>query len=314
MNRPKPPRRRTSSEVKIQCLLPKRNNGEYFEVALKSLTEQTYPFSNITVSDNYSTDGSYVRLQEVAGEHQNVNVVRPPVPLESYGEHIAWLIGEVGIDSSYTLIASSDDVWHANFNSAMVHEISRFLEHPMCLFCDRIFIDSLGKRLGATGNLSRPSSLDGQRAFDFYLQGCCYIISGALFQTSLLKPLADLLEKTRNAADWFLLLEAARTGEVRYLAKGLFDYRVHPQGTGVNAGIDDSEHVLVALDNYALWLEAVGDSVAARRVVCALESARGGGDRLQTSHPRVERAARRIQMWSTVTGATYFLRGILGRQ
>ncbi len=43
--------------MKVECLIPKRNNGNYFPAAIESLINQSSGYSRILISENHSIGG-----------------------------------------------------------------------------------------------------------------------------------------------------------------------------------------------------------------------------------------------------------------
>lgn len=219
--------------MNIQCLVPKYNNGKYFEAALKSLAEQTVPFTSILVSENHSTDGSSGLIEKLALKYKNVSYFTPAVPAKTYGHNVAELIERMNPEAEYVLIASSDDIWDKHFVERMIRFIKHAPEPIAAVYSDRVLIDSKGKLLGATGNVSSKTiyPVAQYEAFQYFSGGCSYIISGALFRADVVRKAATLARETANSFDWILMMEAARCGSVGYLAQLLFQYRLHPFNT-----------------------------------------------------------------------------------
>jgi len=234
--------------MKVECLIPKRNNGNYFPAAIESLINQSSGYSRILISENHSTDGSFETTLACANPARNIEVIVPPSPLSSFGENVAFLLEHVREDTDYVHIASSDDIWLPTFLS----EILKFIieqNGPNLVFCDRFIISEAEKILDVTGSLTIPTAVCPPQSFPFYVQGCMYIIAGALIKADLARRTASLLRQTHFSADWILMMESARDGAVSYLASPLFLYRHHPNSS-THLGKKHAE----ALSVYHLWL------------------------------------------------------------
>jgi len=213
--------------MKISFVIPKRNNAEYFENAILSVCNQKLKPFEIIISENYSTDGSYESTIEL-GKRLHIKVVIPDKPL-SYGENVAFALSNVSKEAEYICIGASDDIWHPNFLNKLVKKISKNKKNITLIYSDYYLINEQDDEFGATGTFRKPLIISGENAFKFYLSGCSYIITGALFNASFLlkTDTIELIKNTANSADWMLLLEAARSGTVIYYPYPLFYRRVH---------------------------------------------------------------------------------------
>lgn len=220
--------------MKVQCLIPKYNNGRYIEAAIKSILNQKYPFHSILVCENHSKDGSANFIKELAFKDNRIKFFIPQKFAPSFGHSVAELIEHIDLDTDYVHIASSDDIWDKLFLQKLVNFIDKNNKNNLsAIFCDRILIDENSKCLGATGNLRIPSVIynTDYNGFKYFSKGCSYIISGALFKTDVVKNLASLARKTNSSFDWILMLEASRLGSIGYFSEPLFQYRLHENNT-----------------------------------------------------------------------------------
>jgi len=109
--------------MKIQCLLPKYNNGQYFSSAIESLLKQTSPFSSIIISENHSNDGSIKLVEQYANNYSNIKYFIPNTFAPTFGHNVAELLKKIDITADFILIASSDDIWQPTFNEKMIYFI-----------------------------------------------------------------------------------------------------------------------------------------------------------------------------------------------
>lgn len=221
--------------MKVQCLIPKYNNGKYFEQTLLSLINQTVPFSSILISENYSTDGSDVLVKKLCEKYDNVTYFTPNQPAKSFGENVAELIDRIDPNADYVHIASSDDLWHHDFVEKMIAFHEKYKNSNLAgIYSDRILINENNKIIGATGNLTTPNiiSFDSNyTSFKHFSQGVVYLIAATFFRADFVRSLASLGRKTENSFDWIIMLEASRLGNIGYLDKALMRYRLHTSNT-----------------------------------------------------------------------------------
>lgn len=241
----------------IACLLPKRNCGDYFPQAIESLLLQKLPFSSITISENHSDDGS----QSIADTYSSsvVSVLVPGTPRSSFGASCQFLL-ENRPCADYYLIASADDVWSCRFLElcAKVLEDNTNLS---AIFTDRILIDARSRIFGATGNFHIPRIMSSSFATNYFSKGCYYIISGCLFRADIIQEAVEYASITGNSFDWALMLRAASLGDVAYLPRPLFKYRVYPQSTS-------SQHLKSHYHNLLLFSKLYDISISLCDIPC----------------------------------------------
>src|SRR6187402_1328941 len=85
------------------------NGHEYLKEQLNSLCEQTYPFIEIIISDDHSTDDSYVMLEQYAKKDDRISLYRNNRNL-GYINNFSRAGGYA--KGSYIAISDQDDVWH----------------------------------------------------------------------------------------------------------------------------------------------------------------------------------------------------------
>ena len=230
------------NSIDVVCLLPKRNNRKYYQDAYHSLCFQRLPYSHILVCENHSTDGSFERTYQLAEESSITTVFTPCFPSQSFGESILNLV-QRRPSADYYHIASSDDIWRDSFLADMVGALKAYGPSVAAVFCDRIYIDHAGAVQGASGNVSLPRLIPQRRALPYFLRGNAYNISGALFREDVISSAASFASVTGDTIDWALIIEAARLGDIVYVCKPLYGYRIHPSNTATTSSYSSWESI-----------------------------------------------------------------------
>lgn len=247
----------------LQCIIPKRNHGEFIVEAINSIQGQDIPFDRVIISENYSTDGSQ-ELTLSLNKRKGVEVLMPESSQCSYGENVAFLVSHLKRDGGFTLIGAADDIWIPTFTRQLVKKVQSINNNDVlnCIFSDYWLINKSNKVEGLTGSWTKPTLSSFNDAFLYYSKGCSYIISGAMFKTDFLIEREGLIRGTGNSADWVLIMEAARMGSVYYYCRTLFLRRVHSGNTSTQ---EPNSHE-GALIFYIKWLLEQGDVHAAKRI------------------------------------------------
>jgi glycosyltransferase involved in cell wall biosynthesis len=265
-------KRQLSRPINVSCLLPKRNNKQYFPNAYQSLCSQRLPYSSILICENHSTDGSFESTYELAEGSSITSVVTPLSPAASVGESLRHLL-QCRPSADYYHIASSDDIWSDSFLAVMLKTLQHCDSNVSAIFCDRIYIDNNGSVTGASGNVSLPKLIPQARALPYFLRGNAYNIAGALFRSDVVCNADSFASVTGDAIDWALMIEAARLGDIVYICKPLYKYRIHPSNTATTSGYSPYECVNNWLLDTPLadQFRVIHDSQRARHTVSSLQ-------------------------------------------
>jgi len=294
--------------MKISIVIPKRNNRQYYQMAIDSFLAQTEKPFEILLSENHSTDGSFEEVLRKFGANSQIKLVIPPQPLDTYSKSVSFAVENASADADYICIAGSDDFWNPNF----IREMNKALEYhkrlqPNLIYCDRfLFSEELGV-FDCSASLRKPLIVSGIEAFDFYSRGCSYSISGALFKTTLIKKLAREFSWASNVSDFFFSMEAARLGVVVYFPKQLFSYRVHSLSTTTIVGNIEKAPVEKPLHSYHLYLKSVGDPLSSEKIRRKLNDFKIEGIEPIKSTWFYGKVAKSIRLIFAKAGLTFFI-------
>lgn len=232
--------------IEVACLLPKRNNGQYYEQAFNSLIMQKSPYSNILVCENHSTDGSQELPYRLAEGLEKVTVFTPDRPA-STEEYCLALLDNLP-SSDFYHFASSDDIWSPNFLKTMKSAIRAAGPNVTAAFCDTVHFDNKGL-IAVTGNVKVPRVLTQPIALRYFMQGCAFYQSSALFRADIVQSFRGHPPSTGPVIDWAMMIEAARHGNILYICKPLFHHRIH-HGSTSNSSEHKSRNLLDCLWPY----------------------------------------------------------------
>lgn len=217
------------SNPRVACLLSKRNNGPYFKDALESLLSQDYPFSDILISENHSTDGSEDLAFEAEKTYKNIKAFRPEQPAETGADATLNLLDRMP-EADYYHFASADDIWDKTFISRLVQAFQSSNHYSSAAYCD--FVDFYeDKIVRVSGNSYVPGYMSQGYALNHFLSGCSYLHQSALFHRDAVKSFHSQASLTSHSIDWAMMIDAAMLGGVIYYCKPLFYHRLHSGST-----------------------------------------------------------------------------------
>jgi glycosyltransferase involved in cell wall biosynthesis len=201
---------------KITILLATYNGVKFIDEQLASLIAQIDVQIEIHVNDDGSTDGTLERLDywkqegliKTLTHSQHIGATRAFLKLlrESQGQ------GPVAF-------CDQDDVWASDKLISQVNSLEN--DMPMLVSCKRRYIDSLGKNIGASKDLSfQPNFLNA-------------LVENVVPGNSMMlnQKAVMLINKYENPEithydSWIYLLLAA-LGECKYISRDLLGYRIH---------------------------------------------------------------------------------------
>lgn len=217
------------STPKVLILLACYNGEVYITEMVESLIAQDYMNTQIILSDDYSSDGTWSVLEKLAEQYPNrITCYRPEQRCGSAQKHFMHLLREFH-DAPYVMFCDQDDVWHPDKVSktlalmrdteedgkpCMVHTdlrvVDRDLQEISPSFCVHSGLD--GKRLAVN-----------QLLVQNVVTGCTMMLN---------RPLAELACRDVDAEammmhDWWIALLASCCGKTAFLDEATIDYRQH---------------------------------------------------------------------------------------
>mgnify|MGYP002713064862 CR=1 FL=1 len=120
--------------------VPVRNGGEMLRAALAAIEAQDYPNIEVIISDNCSSDETFVIAAEFGRRHPNARIIRQEEPLTAF-ENFMWLIDQAKGD--FFCWCAHDDLRSPDFVSGLLHGFDGNDNAHLC-FGDLEIMDSHG--------------------------------------------------------------------------------------------------------------------------------------------------------------------------
>lgn len=209
---------------KISIVLCTCNGEAYLRGQIDSLLAQTYPFHELIVQDDCSTDstGHIIRSYQQKYPERNIRFYANP---QRMGFNKNFLTALQRAEGDYIACCDQDDIWVENKLGTLVREMGD---------CPLIFHNSW-----VTGNRTKAYPLYGQP-----LPECFPPLYAALYPRAYGHQILfrkDVLERTRPfwgynvSYDYLLFTLASSMGRVRYLHAPLVYWRRHEEAATYNA-------------------------------------------------------------------------------
>lgn len=209
---------------KISIILCTCNGEAYLRGQIDSLLAQTYPFHELIVQDDCSTDstGHIIRSYQQRYPERDIRFYANPQRM-GFNKNFLTALQRAGGD--YIACCDQDDIWVENKLETLVREMGD---------CPLIFHNSW-----VTGNRAKAYPLYGQP-----LPECFPSLYAALYPRAYGHQILfrkDVLERTRPfwgynvSYDYLLFTLASSMGRVRYLHTPLVYWRRHEEAATYNA-------------------------------------------------------------------------------
>lgn len=220
-----PPVAELPHKLTVAVCIGTYNQGPYLRECIESILAQSYPVSEIWVSDDASTDNTAAVMAELGQLYPTVHSYRQPVNLGIAG-NLSWVLAQPTTDLIGRI--DSDDRYEPDYIATLVRLLE---EHPQAGYahCDIHEIDSTGqhlrvRRLSRTAAYEAPDTALQRSASGYRVAANCLLYRAqALRQADYYHP----NQGWRSAEDWDLVLRITINGWGNvYAPTPLASYRV----------------------------------------------------------------------------------------
>jgi glycosyltransferase involved in cell wall biosynthesis len=226
--------------MKTTCLINNYNYKEYICEAIESALLQTYPFDEVIVVDDASTDGSATLIKEKYGLNSSIKII---LKKNNEGQLAAATTGFLESKGDIIFFLDADDFYHPQY---LEIALNIYKENPVCgfLYCE------MGLFSHIRNNYQAPSQSQISQ-YKSYLQDCGYSIilvmeeqrfvgspsSGNSIQRKYLSEIlpCPYIEYDRIWTDNCVVFGSSVLGARKFLIKiPLVGYRLHDQNAFLN--------------------------------------------------------------------------------
>lgn len=213
------------------------NEAPYIRAAIQSILDQDYPQLEIVLSDDGSTDGTWVTMQEMAAAHagpHRITLYRNPHNL-GIGSQLNAAVARTEAD--LIVLANGDDISDPTRIRRTVEAWRETTPHAMAVWTDLGQINAAGEPLPRV----MPCVVDTSDLVAAVAQRFCGVPAASLAVDrhvfEAFGPLPDNLILEDNP----LLARAVLLGRVARIAEPLVHYRVHGDNISQSYAISDFE-------------------------------------------------------------------------
>lgn len=197
------------------------NGKQYVREQLDSIIGQDYPWVEILIRDDGSTDGTVQILEEYAREYSNVSYYEG----KNLGviDSFFHLMNQASRDCTYYALADQDDVWKPEKIRIAVEHIKKEKSTRPLLYCSATTLVDADLNL-LPDQMKKPSIRVGfgNALVENRATGCTCVMNQSLLEYMKQQPVEDVIMH-----DWWLYLAANCYGKVIYDQHSYILYRQH---------------------------------------------------------------------------------------
>jgi len=210
----------------ISIVLATYNGDRFLEALLDSLLKQTLPFDEIIVIDDASSDTTIEILKRLKDDRFKIHINS-----ENQGVLRSFERGLELVNYDLICLCDQDDIWRANKLATLKNGIGPFslIYSDVIIKSDFSAINkSSFKDVNPLFGLDSGSKLFLEcLCFHSFILGC-----SVMFKREILCQALPLATSSRNH-DWWISINSALSGGVKYIPEPLVIYRVHDQNVSI---------------------------------------------------------------------------------
>ncbi|MFM8315791.1 MAG: glycosyltransferase family 2 protein [Deltaproteobacteria bacterium] len=252
--------------MRFAVVIPKFNHAEYYRKTIDSVLQQTIPPDLVILSEGNSTDGSKNEALALTSKYPGKLITTSAPHGSDLAQNHMHGLSLVPDSIDYTAFLASDDLWEPKFIENISRSLSFYqsLTPINCIYSGALMIDDTSMIYSASGGWRTHSVIGFEDAFNFHLQGCRYLMSGAFFKTSFLKENVDFFQRCAHHLDLILSLESGRKGYIIFCPLHLLKYRTTSSISRKHSILEITSNSILRL--YSQFLRKKGDETHALRV------------------------------------------------
>lgn len=210
----------------VAILVAAHNSEKFISCQLDSLLCQSYKNISITVSDDFSSDGTPDILKEYKERDSRITLIKSDTPLKSAQANFMFLLKNAP-DADFFMFCDHDDKWATDKTECTLNKmLSGDILRPRLVHSDLYVTDSdfniISPSLFSMQKLPKKQSVDSA-LIQNSVTGCTAMINSSLRQLILKKDSCENM----IMHDWYLNILALSTGTVDFIDRPLIFYRQH---------------------------------------------------------------------------------------
>jgi glycosyltransferase involved in cell wall biosynthesis len=244
----------------VSAVIPTHNRGQQTIAAIESVLAQTYPYFEIIVVDDGSTDGSSEEIQQFISRRTNgsqqILFLRQP----NQGPSIARNVGIARAQGEYIAFLDSDDIWMPEKLQCQLQALEELKDQSSACVTDARMVNSAGMDISSFRehgrNYEQAIGIDRSATISIARSFCGFWISSLLVRTDIVRKIGGLGPDICFAEDRDLHFRISLVTSIAYVNKQLIVTDRNPSPPGSTCRPWDRAEVQFRQQQYMLekWL------------------------------------------------------------
>lgn len=218
--------------ARVSIALPVYNGEDYLREALESFRTQTYPYFDLTICDNASTDRTPYISREYAAADPRFSYERLETFVNARDNFIrAYRLSIAG--NPYFLWACDDNIWEPDF---LLKTVQYMEQHPECSVCGCCFYEFDDKGVRRTVRNGTPFIFKWSRTLNILAERSSCVSLYALMRRDAIDRINLELRNIDDYPDRYYLMQLRGYGNFHVVPEVLLGYR----GGGISSTKDDA--------------------------------------------------------------------------
>lgn len=218
---------------KVSVIMPAYNAGNSLPRSVESVLQQTYENIELIIVDDGSTDDTYTRAKELAGQSQRITVIHQ----SNAGVSAARNTGIQAAGGSLVAFLDADDVMESDFLASMVPLMTSEIDIAVCGFTtvsntgEKLFTENPTSGRWMLPDLYKPiAQLQDLKAFN--------VLWNKLFRMDIIRANGITMDVSVSMGEDLLFIVdylSWMKGGMAVIEKPLYRYTLSPTGLQVTA-------------------------------------------------------------------------------
>ncbi|MCF6216336.1 MAG: glycosyltransferase [Emcibacter sp.] len=238
----------------VSIIMAAYNAEKTIAETVESLLAQTYPYKEIIITNDGSTDNTPRILDRFSEQHPNIIKI---IHQKNMGQSIARNASIAATSGAFVAFMDADDIWAEN---KIERQVQYFSDHPeiSMIYTEGMTIDEKGNKLNAF-NCSKEFT---GNCFETLFLNNDIIGSSVMVRKAVLDKVGTFTPYLRACENWELWTRISREHQIDFIDEELAYYRQHDSNMSQNIDWMIENRLKAIRHNHAQYKDIVANEGA----------------------------------------------------